>query len=152
MQLSAQRLFSGNGDYSLLINENVIVKHVETDNNGFIDSYILRQNGSFSYMLSITRVNMPSVTTETIYSDGFKQSYLKECGCKIVDEKKVFLKNFNGIRYTINADLNGARIKGFSVSTVSSKILYTVNFLAEENKFTSFMSEFEMIMNNLAFR
>lgn len=65
MHLNAQRFFSGNGDYSLLINENVIVKHVETDNNGFIDSYILRQNGTFSYMLSITRVNMPSVTTET---------------------------------------------------------------------------------------
>lgn len=152
IQLNAQRFFSGNGDYSLLINENVIAKHVETDNNGFIDSYVLRQNGIFSYMLSITRVNMPELTTEMIYSEGFKQSYLIECGCKIVDVERVVFKNFSGIRYLIDAELNGARIKGFSISTISSNVLYTVNFLAEESKFNSFASELNMIMNNLAFR
>ena len=58
----------------------------------------------------------------------------------------------NGIKFTILAELNGSRIKGFSVSTVSSGTLFTVNFLTEEKKFDSFIGEYEKIINSLMFR
>ena len=150
--INAQKFFTGNGDYSVLVNGNVNVKHVETENGGFIDSYILREDGVFLYMISITKVKPPGLTSETIYSEGYKQSYLTECSCELLESKKIEARNFNGIKFTILAELNGSRIKGFSVSTVSSGTLFTVNFLTEEKRFDSFIGEYEKIINSFMFR
>ena len=148
----SQKYFSGDGDYSILINENVTVKHVEITGGGFIDSYILRESGSFAYMVSIAKVKPTSLTSETVYTEEYRQSYLKECGCKILKQQKIVTENFKGIRFAIEAELNGSRVKGLSVSTVSSGFLFTINFVTEESKFTSHMGEYEKLIRSARFK
>jgi len=103
-------------------------------------------------MVSITKLKPRSIAADAVYTQEYRQSYLSECNCKIIEEKRVDTENFKGVRFTIEADLNGSRVKGFSLSTVRSGFLFTVNFIAGNSKFDSYSGEYDKIIRGLRLR
>lgn len=126
VSINAQKYFSGNGDYSLRIDERVQFKHLDTDAGGFADSYILREDGKFKYMVSITESKPPSLTQDAIFKEEYKRQYLSECSCKILEQRQITLQNVEGIEFTIQTEVSGNRIKGLSVSAIKSNLLFTI--------------------------
>lgn len=152
-QSQPTKFFIGSkGDYSILINENVTTKHNDNQDGGYVDYYILRENNSFTFMLSVTRVVLPSPDPNLIYTEDYRKTYLTECSCNILDYRKTTFSNFTGMKFKIKSDLNGSIVNGFSVSTISSGILFNINFLALETKFNTLTPEYEKMINSLVFK
>ena len=147
-----QRFFIGSdGDYSILINQNVTPKSLTPETGGYVDYYILRENNEFGFLLSIRKVGLAS-DPNFVFQEGFKKSFLDECECELLESKKKNFRNFDGMQMKIKTALEGKSVKGYTVGAISSGILFNINFLALESKFDSLTPEFEKIMNTLVLR
>lgn len=140
-----------NGDYSILINGKIENKSVKTKTDGYIDYYILKQSNTLIYMLTVTRVG-GTQTSDVIYTDSFRTSFLKECGCHLLDYKRTRFNNFAANIMKIDSKLNEKYFSGFSVATVSSGVLYNITFLALQDKISSLEPEFKKLLNSLVFK
>lgn len=148
-----QKIFSGSQEeYIIKISEDVTTKSVEKEDGGYVDYYILRENDSFVYMLSITHVNLGSANTEMIYSNDYKKSYLSECGCTIKDDRPVEYENLIGREFEIQTELNDKSVRGYSVATFKSGVLYNINFFALDERFESSKSDYQKMLNSIAFK
>jgi hypothetical protein len=146
------RFFIGSdGDYSMLINQEVTPKSTKPETGGYVDYYILKQKNEFAFLLSVRKVGLTS-DPNFIYEEGFTKGFLDECECEFLESKKIAFRNFNGIRIKIKTSLEGNAVYGHTVGVVSSGILFNINFLAVSSKFDLFVPEFEKIMNTLVFR
>lgn len=149
----AQEIHSGSRDeYTIRVDSNVTTKSMEKEDGGYVDYYILREGDSFVYMLSVTHINMSSVSTETVYSNDYKKSYLAECGCAINDDRPVEYKGLIGREFEIKAELSGKSVSGYSVATVKSGVLFNINFFALDEKFALSKSDYLEMVNSLVFK
>ena len=150
--VAQNKFFIGSeGDYVILLNEDAGTKSTTTQ-TGYVDYFIFRENNTFNFMLSITKANISGIDTQIIYSEEYKKSFLDECNCQIWDEEKVSFANFGGVLFKIESSIAGKPVKGYSVSTVTAGILFTVNFLALEIGFEKLKGEYERAMNSLIFK
>lgn len=144
-------IIGSDGDYTILINQNVTPKSSKPEAGGYVDYYIVRENNDFKYLLSVRKVG-PASDPDFIYQDGFKKGFLAECGCNFLESKKVSFRNFDGIQMKIKTSLEQKPVTGYTVGLVSSSILYNINFIAVDSKFDSLIPEYDKIMKSLIFR
>ncbi len=149
----AQKTLSGSREeYIIRVNPNVTSKSMAKGDDGYVDYYILREADSFIYMLSVTHININSISAETVYSNDYKESYLTECGCAVIDDRPVEYKGLLGREFEIRTELSGKPVSGYSVATVKSGILFNVNFFALDEKFALSKSNYLKMVNSLVFK
>jgi hypothetical protein len=146
------KFFTGShGEYSVLLNEKVTSQHRQNEKIGYTDYYVLRENDSFVYMVSITNAG-PIADANSIYTESFRVNFLKSCGCESLQSKKTSFNNFIGNAFVITTTLNDAAVKGYSVAVVRDKILYSVNFFTLAEQFQSLDQDSKNILNSLVFQ
>ena len=118
--------------------------------SGYVETFTIKDaEGKQQYIISITKVAMPSVQNlPNVYGAEYKQALLSKCGCSITSATVKQFSHFKAQEFKIIRNGKGACI----YSTTKGKKLFSITYSAAGNKHTEEKyPDFEKVINTLEF-
>ncbi|GEM_PF-5821359 len=134
------------GHYSIDVNETSLYRRVELE-GGYTDVYTVPSTidgEEFEYLLMVTRLDEEEdISFEIIDSPVFKENYLRTCNCAIKSDSVADFPNYKAIIYYITIREGDRDFIGKSVHLIKDNTVFSLNYLAEEENYSTYEREFE---------
>lgn len=112
--------------------------------NGNMYKYHVFSNDVEIYDFSISSVLGADKgdTYKKVETKEYKNSFLVDCGCNIVKEKEIKLKNDVAVLYEIHVIQDGKRYFSYTINTIRNQKIYSFIYYKDEDSFDKYKEDF----------
>ena len=121
------------------------------DSKGAETYVILSSNGNFKFNLIITKISNANMTFEDLKQDEYRQSYLKNCNCKITKEQ---IQEYGSLKTyefaTVMENKENQILGGLVNNAVKGSDVIAVIYLTTLSNYEMFKDDYTEILTSIS--
>ncbi len=144
-----EQYFQENNDFSILLPTNAVVS-TNAIGNGYTETFVVKNNdGVFKYVLIVTKADSDGNKFHNLLTNDFKESYLENCSCQILESNEIEYKNIKSLQFEIIVNSKDQKLAGCSDNIISGQYLYNLVYLTTASNYAIWVQEYNEIANSL---